>query len=423
MRLRGREVLEVKPATAAHRAGIRRGMHITKLNDHDVAEGEGKRLLTGIATEKHAKSGAVQMQFECPPDVRLFDRQVVYASVVKYLGVLYQENHKFTEHVQARLKEFKRRRGVLQYLSGTTWGCRRATLRQVYQGYVRAYVEYASPAWWPYINMELIRKLEVQQNHAARTISGCVPRTRIAVLLTEAGLRPLELRADAAALIARERYRRLPEGVPARAAAKTMRMSTRADELYTKACLDKGPREPLPKAGLVPSWNCDCNVDFYSTTTTPVRRDDAVQLKRQVMEQTLKTRGSFDVEIWSDGSAEAGVRNGGAGGMIFFNNCDRAPTSFKLPTGHNTCSYLCEMHAIKRALDLLHGTELPRKARVLLATDSKSAIDKLATGPEAQDTALGLDIWRRLQQLFDLRTEHRLVLQHVCSHCDDDADA
>eukprot|EP00666_Eupelagonemidae_sp_cell4sb_P001940 gene1940-biopygen5525 len=269
MRLRGREVLEVNPSTAAYKAGIRRGMHIVKLNGHDVLGAEGKQLWTGIAAGAHAKSGTVQIEFECPPDVRLFERQVVYAPVVKYLGVLYQENHKFTEHVQTRLREFKRRRGVLQYLSGTTWGCRRATLRQVYQGYVRAYVEYASPAWWPYITMELIRKLEVEQNHAARTITGCMPRTRIAVLLTEAGLRPLELRADAAALIARERYRRLPDGVPARSSAETMRLSTRAEEFWAKAGLDKAPREPLPKAGAVPSWNCDCNVDFHPITVTP----------------------------------------------------------------------------------------------------------------------------------------------------------
>ena len=52
-----------------------------------------------------------------------------------------------------------------------------------------------------------------------------------------------------------------------------------------------------------------------------------------------------------------------------------------------------------------HGTT------IRLLTDSKSSLEKLATGPEAQDTALGMGIWQSLLQISNIR------LIWVPSHC------
>eukprot|EP00662_Eupelagonemidae_sp_cell21_P057577 gene57577-biopygen54867 len=299
---REREVLRVEPVSRAHRAGIRQGMHITAIDGEPLGDdGASTARVKEITTGTRAKGSTVTLQLESRPNVRLFGRQVVYTKVCRYLGVLYSEKHNFAEHVQDRLDGFKKRRPILRYLSGTAWGCKKATLRQLYQSYARSYVEYASPAWWPHITQQQIQQLEVQQNHAARAITGCMPRTRIAVLLTECGLRPLALRADEQLVIARERYRRLPDGVPAKAAAEKMRMTERAVQLCNDAAIHGTPVQPMPTVGTLPSWNCNCNVEFYPTPDEKVRRTDELCRKRKVMQQTLRNRGTFDVEIWSDG--------------------------------------------------------------------------------------------------------------------------
>ncbi len=145
---------------------------------------------------------------------------------------------------------------------GTSWGCRESTLRQIYQAYARAYVEYASPAWWPYISAAQRRQLEVQQNHAARIVTGCAPRTRIVVLLTEAGLRPPSLRMDEQLLVARERFRRLPRTTSAYIQGVNVPLTERATQWSKTPELPKTDSETLPVQGRMPTWMGECNVQF-----------------------------------------------------------------------------------------------------------------------------------------------------------------
>eukprot|EP00662_Eupelagonemidae_sp_cell21_P057916 gene57916-biopygen33119 len=105
---RDREVLRVQPASRAHRAGIRQGMHVTAidgvpLEDNDDSTDRMKEVSMGT----RAKGSTVALELEARPNVRLFGRQVVYAKVCRYLGVLYSEKHNFAEHVQERLIGFK----------------------------------------------------------------------------------------------------------------------------------------------------------------------------------------------------------------------------------------------------------------------------------------------------------------------------
>ena len=103
-------------------------------------------------------------------------------------------------------------------MAGTGWGCNRKTLRVTYDVYIKSAAEYAIATWWPMLNEEDKLRLEIQQRHCARQITGCMLSTRKGVLMAEAGMQPMHLRAAEAQVKARERYARLPEGCPAREA-------------------------------------------------------------------------------------------------------------------------------------------------------------------------------------------------------------
>ena len=56
------------------------------------------------------------------------------------------------------------------------------------------------------------------------------------------------------------------------------------------------------------------------------------------------------------------------------------------------------MTAIHRGLQYAARLGHEHGTTIRLLTDSKSLLEKLATGPEAQDTALGMGIWPSLLQ-------------------------
>eukprot|EP00666_Eupelagonemidae_sp_cell4sb_P017946 gene17946-biopygen37969 len=219
--------------------------------------------------------------------------------------------------------------------------------------------------------------------------------------------------------LARERYRRLPDGVPAKAAAERMRLTDRARQLYADAGISDVPREAAPTGGDLGSWGRAVRARFYPTAALPVRRDDELEKKRHAMRETLTLRGDFEAEIWVDGSCTGGTDKGGAGGAIYYCDGRREPRRFSQPAGRKASSWICEMRAIRQALSMLRDDELGDAGRVLVATDSKGAIEAIAAGPEGQRTKVGTGIWRELQRLFPSAREREVIFQHVCSHCDE----
>ena len=112
--------------------------------------------------------------------------------------------------------------------------------------------------------------------------------------------------------------------------------------------------------------------------------------------------------VFTDGSAENAVRNGGSGAYIC--RSDGTTSSLSIPAGELSPNYRAEVHALKAATELLIEEDCNQQNIVLLS-DSLSALQSLTNGPIDFHT----------QQLHNsLRTlsDNRVVLQWVPAHVD-----
>ena len=110
------------------------------------------------------------------------------------------------------------------------------------------------------------------------------------------------------------------------------------------------------------------------------------------------------VHVYTDGSADDAVRNGGAG--IFIRYPNDQEDRHQLPTGAHSTNYKAEVEAIKKAAEVLVDNTF---TKVVILTDALSVLQAL----EAEDKNLN-DLSTSLTLLCQ---EATVVLQWIPSHC------
>ena len=111
--------------------------------------------------------------------------------------------------------------------------------------------------------------------------------------------------------------------------------------------------------------------------------------------------------VFTDGSAENAVRNGGSGAYI--RHPDGTTYSLSIPAGDLSSNYRAEVHALKAATELLIEEDCNQQNIVLLS-DSLSALQSLTNGPTDFRTQ---QLHNSLRTLSD---NNRVVLQWVPAH-------
>ena len=120
--------------------------------------------------------------------------------------------------------------------------------------------------------------------------------------------------------------------------------------------------------------------------------------------------------IWSDGSATGGVPSGGGGALVVLPSGDMLEV--RTPAGIYCSSTRAEMIALRDALSKVAENEdagPTEESPIIACLDSQAALATLESGPAAQSTHLGADVWRLLLRLAERgRPVH---LQWVPAHC------
>eukprot|EP00661_Eupelagonemidae_sp_cell13_P005350 gene5350-2167_t len=413
------------------RGGLRPGMRVQQVGTPagfvDAEAEEGRRALAEELRAARATGRLLRLRCVDYPAVRVHGVPIGYSANPKYLGVRYDSQLKFDRHIELLADRMDRQRRVLAGLAGTAWGCTARTLRLTYQATTLAAVEYASAAWRPYAAQGAVQRLEVAHNKACRLITGCLPKTRTEVVLSEAGMPPMWVRAERLVATARERFQRLGDDCPAR----RMEPSIPRTRLDLRGALRGHGVEPFADPGAIPSWEGTARVRFHAELLYEVAKESEAFLRRAAVEETLAERGDMDWEGWTDGSLSASApagtcartltsarwvilqRKPAAGGPVLV---ERA--RFSEPAGAVTSSYAAEMRAIRAALRRLRALLPAAPARVLLATDSQAAVRALAAGPATQSGEVEQDVWRLIRALFGEGSGRELVVQWVSSHCE-----
>ena len=106
----------------------------------------------------------------------------------KILGVTLVPTLSFAQHSKITCAKVSSKNNAIRRLAGTDWGCSKETLLCSYKTISRSVINYAAPVWTPSLSTSRWNDLQVKQNSALRTVTGCVQMTSIDHLHHEASM-------------------------------------------------------------------------------------------------------------------------------------------------------------------------------------------------------------------------------------------
>ena len=90
-----------------------------------------------------------------------------YEKSCKFLGVTFDSNHSFTDHINDIVTRAKKRLNLLKALRGQSWGASPQTIIYSYRTYVRPLLEY-SCILFSHTNNELLKKIQAVETQAIK---------------------------------------------------------------------------------------------------------------------------------------------------------------------------------------------------------------------------------------------------------------
>ena len=85
----------------------------------------------------------------------------------------------FAEHTKNTKDKLLKRNNILRKVAGQDWGCAKETLQVTYKAIGRSVLNYGAPIWTPSLSKTKWQHLQVQENSALRSITGCVKMASI----------------------------------------------------------------------------------------------------------------------------------------------------------------------------------------------------------------------------------------------------
>ena len=358
-------------------------------------------------------------------DAKDFHIKVAGATVegsphLKILGVTLDRLLHFGQHCSSIRKKVKPRTAHLRRMTGRSWGLGEAQLRTVANGYVRGALEYCAAAWMPAASPSHIEVIERELRAVARVVTGCPSSTPTDALMAEAGMLPAGVRRGALATRMLGLASSLPPGDPLRAVSEArapVRLTSVTGwrgvgrEALAATELGEVPFEPRLRTTL-PPWGAADRITFRLDVGGHGERSASDEVRRAAAEACLAELPPDAVWLWTDGSAEGGVRRGGGGAWIVLPSGEEKEVT--VAAGLACSSTRAELTALRAALRAT--AELPiTEQQITICTDSQAALRLLESGPAAQTTTLGAEVWSSLLALRE--AGHSVHLQWVPSHC------
>jgi len=304
----------------------------------------------------------------------------------------------------------------MKKLTATTWGADANILKKLYLGRVRPVLEYGSTAWGTAAksNFDNISRV---QNQAARIITGAMCSTPIQELESITGLESIEDRRDSKVLQQAAKLRRLYDHpMHSRMTEPTKRRLKRESFIHQVRKLEKKEdllhQEPekIPQYLKVPRWKNPENLQVNCSVPDIGKKDDQADVVKQSL--TMEhIENSYPQDKWTrvytDGSAESAVMNGGAGIYIKF-PCGKEE-KMSHPTGLHSTNYKAETEAIRTGV--LHLLDSPDTSNcIVFLSDAKSVLQAIESG---KDKSLN-DLMLALTTLCSM---YSVVMQWVPAHC------
>ena len=340
------------------------------------------------------------------PEIRIDSNIVRLQPHVRFLGVTLDRKLNFSKHVELISTRATKKMNILRAVAHSSWGWRKEDLKRVYISHIRSILDYAGSSWQPFMAKikidepfkakNKIDALEKVQNKCLRIITTQAKSTPVEALRAETGVPSIRSIVIANCMKSREKALRLPENHPRRIAYEgtaTVRLKkpcarTQATHL-SKSLLSSVEYERIPlKFFTVRPWNrglSSTNVVFSNLPGISGKGDSIDTILKSALRRISEIGARFN--IYSDGSAREGTKNGGAGVVITTGDPSR-PTiveTIKILGAPLTCSFEEERRAIQRAVEWIEE-HLSNSDSAAIFTDSQSICTALlGTSPALDD--------------------------------------
>ena len=333
------------------------------------------------------------------------------------LGVTLDRQLTFTPHTTNVAERAVGKTNILAALSHSDWGWKRDTLKSIYLTSIRSILDYAAPAWQPWIGDTNISVLERAQNKGLRRISGQYMASPIGSLNLETGVPTYSTIINQRCIMAQEKGLRLPMDHPRNIAFSNAvphrteghdSCRSKARALTEQLGVDISNRKPITLFPNTPPWEFQCDLTIFDTIPGINSRSDDQPSKLSAAISRIR-KLSCDYAIYTDGSASKGRLSGGAAAVITIGDAEQPiVVDTLIERGRAfTCSYEEEACALELAAKWINE-HCSQSTSILICTDSKSLCQKLlGNSIEATD----------LRQLL-LSTPGTITIQWVPGHSD-----
>ena len=112
-------------------------------------------------------------------DLTINNKALPMATHPKVLGLTLDPKLTYNTHIHNISVQAHKPLQIIKALTATGWGKQKETLMATYKAVMRPALEYASSVWSPIAFSTSINKLQVMQNAALRTATGCTQDTNI----------------------------------------------------------------------------------------------------------------------------------------------------------------------------------------------------------------------------------------------------
>ena len=255
-----------------------------------------------------------------------------------FLGVKLDTRLTRKPQIQKMERSSLQKLALMRKLAGTSWGADSSILTKVYTATVRPTMEYASTTWGTAAKTNKSR-LDKILNMALRVILGAMKTTPVHDMEKTANVEPLERRRSLKILIQGEKLGRLPShplhtnlAQPTKNRLKRQSLNHQYKELSrTHQDIVDVPIELLTD----PAWQPDRETDIHIFLSVPGITSKE-QLPGELRNLTLaliadRFLHTAWTHVYTDGSAEEGMKNGGSGVCIRYSDGDT--TSLSVPGG------------------------------------------------------------------------------------------
>jgi len=328
------------------------------------------------------------------PDIRINGEAIPFAKNPRLLGVYLDCMLSFGYHTKHVTREAAKKLRLIAMVSNTTWGWQRDHLKKLYFSLPKSKMDYAAAGWQPWLSDTNIDLLDRVQNQAIRLITGQMKSSPVDSLRFESGIDPYPTHVERMCLRSAEKALRMPVDHPLRETAelavkpKGNRRSwkARTDELGKRIPSAARNRKPEALFARAP-WKQAADIEVFDTVPGISGRDDDMEAKKAASEARLDALNS-DLVVYTDGSADAGCRNGGAG-VVVTRGPAANPTvleNIRVKGAALTSSFEEEVEAARSAIEwICEKSETDRDSTVTIATDSQSMCKALLAGGPGMD--------------------------------------